>query len=456
MAEMKKVLIALALAVFAPGALSFEMRAREGSSGFAHASEEARYDAESTCELFINTDPVGAEVFIDKKKMGITPLRIAEFPRGTSAFRVEKYRYVPLSSEQVTGAQRRTNVFFTLSPENLRIKLEQGGQEVFINEENAGKTPLSIVNLPPGTYEIEKGPKSITLSNKSQRDLRRSTGIEAAFAAGLAGLSVGGSLYFSGNGQENEARALGVSAVIFGGILGYNLLKLLKIDVGYRKAIKKLAVVEVEPYDRKGPLDYFSEGMERIGREMWQDALESFLYVSNVYPDAQVVPFSVYEAGYCYQKLGDPGKATQYFSKFVNEYPIYELFPYGVYYLLETEMASGAASAALEDYQALRPVRLEDDSGALCKDFYRVLEKLYIETGRSNGVILSDLLVELDAFLVESRDSPAVGEVSLLKGKLLFSYIDRNEGQKMLKDLRQRYRADAYITSEIDRTLNVR
>jgi hypothetical protein len=67
-----------------------------------------------------------------------------------------------------------------------------------------------------------------------------------------------------------------------------------------------------------------------------------------------------------------------------------------------------------------------------------------------------DLLVELDAFLVESRDSPAVGEVSLLKGKLLFSYIDRNEGQKMLKDLRQRYRADAYITSEIDRTLNVR
>jgi hypothetical protein len=119
-------------------------------------------------------------------------------------------------------------------------------------------------------------------------------------------------------------------------------------------------------------------------------------------------------------------------------------------------MASGAASAALEDYQALRPVRLEDDSGALCKDFYRVLEKLYIETGRSNGVILSDLLVELDAFLVESRDSPAVGEVSLLKGKLLFSYIDRNEGQKMLKDLRQRYRADAYITSEIDRTLNVR
>lgn len=312
------------------------------------------------------------------------------------------------------------------------------------------------MNLPPGTYEIEKGPTSISISSKSQRDLRRSTGIEAAFAAGLTGLCVGGSLYFSGNGQESEAQALGVSAVIFGGILGYNLLKMLKIDVGHRKAIKKLAVVEVEAYDRKGPLDYFSEGMERIGREKWGDALESFLRVSNVYPDAQVVPFSVYEAGYCYHKLGDPGKAIQYFRKFVYEYPIYELFPYGVYYLLETEMASGAASAALEDYQALRPVRLEDDSGVLCKDFYRVLEKLYIETGRSNGVILSDLLVELDAFLAESRDSPAVGEVSLLKGKLLYSYIDREEGQKLLKDLRQRYRADAYITGEIDRTLNVR
>jgi tetratricopeptide (TPR) repeat protein len=413
-----------------------------------------RPGAGEPAEVFINTDPIGAEVTVGKVKAGTTPLRIANYEGSALELQVVKNGYVPLSVRENLGEERRKLVFFTLSAVDLRLSLEQKGFDVFINDRKAGRTPLSLDNLPAGTYELEKSEKGISISNTSYQALRRATRFETIFSGGLAGLSLAGNLYFGSKGLKEEAQTLGISTVIFGGVLTYNLLKLAKLNTNYRKAMKRLGAVEVESLDKKGPQDYFSSGMELVGRESWEEALANFLRVANLFPDSQTVPISVYEAGYCYFKLENREKAAEYFRRFVYTCPIYELFPYGVYYLLESELAGGNASKALEDYDALRPVRLEDSSGVLHRDYARVLETLYRETGGGKPDILRDLIAELDAYGARYPGSAAAPELAVLKGRLIYAYLDKTEGARMLNELRQRYRGEKNIPGEVEKILH--
>jgi tetratricopeptide (TPR) repeat protein len=407
-----------------------------------------------SAELFINTDPIGAEVTIGDVKAGTTPLRIPNYEGGALDLRIVKSGYVPLSVRENLGEERRKIVFFTLSAVDLRLSLDQKGFDVYINDRKAGRTPLSIDNLPAGSYELEKSDKGISISNTSYRSLKRTTWFETAFSGGLAGLSLAGNLYYDNKGQGDEARALGISTVIFGSILAYNLLKLAKINTNYRKAVKKLGTIEVESLDKKGPQDYFSSGMEFVGRESWEEALLNFLRVANLFPDSQAVPISVYEAGLCYSKLENREKAVEYFRRFVYTCPIHELFPYGVYHLLDLEIAMGNAAKALEDYEALRPVRLEDSSGVLHKDFARALEALHKASGERKPDILRDLTAELDAFGAQYPGSAAAPGIALLKGRLIYVYLDKTEGARILNEVRQRYRGEKNITGEVEKILH--
>ena len=162
----------------------------------------------------------------------------------------------------------------------------------------------------------------------------------------------------------------------------------------------------------------------------------------------------MYEAGLCYSKLKNREKAVEYFRRFVYTLPIYELFPYGVYHLLDLEIAGGDAAKALEDYEALRPVRLEDSSGVLHKDYARVLEALYKASGGDKPDILRDLTAELDAFGARYPGSAAAPDIALLNGKLIYTYLDKTEGARILNEIRRRYRGEKNITGEVDKILH--
>jgi tetratricopeptide (TPR) repeat protein len=162
----------------------------------------------------------------------------------------------------------------------------------------------------------------------------------------------------------------------------------------------------------------------------------------------------VYEAGLCYSKLKNRDKAVEYFRRSVYAFPIYELFPYGVYHLLDLEIAGGNVAKALEDYDALRPVRLEDSSGVLHRDYARVLEALHKASGGERADILRDLTAELDAFGARYPGSAAAPEIALLKGRLIYTYLDKTEGARMLNEIRQRYRGEKNITGEVEKILH--
>lgn len=404
--------------------------------------------------LFINSDPINAEVYINGESAGRTPLRLTGFEHDAMEVRISKDGYLNEREEVTPGELRREFLFFSLSPLNVQIAFHQKDQNIYFNNEKVGETPITIDNLPSGPYRLEKREDGIAFSNESFRQLKRVTLLETIFTAGLLSLSVTGSVIYQNNERDAEARALGISSACFGGLLGYNLLKLSKINLSHKASISNITAVEVESFRTESARDLFASGMELIGREKWHEAITKFSFVLNIFPDSGVTAISVYEIGYCYYRLGNYPKAIEYFKKFAYDYPVYELFVYGVFYLIDLELNSGRADLAMQDYSALKPIYLEDESGSLHKEYYRLLTGLYKETGGTNSFILKDFLKDLNYFLINNSDSSAYPEIYLMQGRLLYEYLDREEGLRILDDIKQKYSYDKNLIMELESILN--
>jgi tetratricopeptide (TPR) repeat protein len=276
---------------------------------------------------------------------------------------------------------------------------------------------------------------------------------ETIFSAGLLGLSIAGNIIYSGK-TGPETQTFGISSAFFGSLLGYNLLKLYKINTLYKREVEDITAVTVESFRRETARDLFSTGMELLGNENYDDALTKFSFVVNVFSDSEYAAISVYEMGYCYYMKENYSKALEYFRKFVYDYPIYELFNYGVYYLLDIALNNGQNEQALVDYNNLRPVYIEDESGALYIEFYRILTWIFSVTGETHDYLLSDLLDELNYYLDNMKESVSYPEIYLRKGRLLYEYLDRDEGERILNDIKEQYNYDKNLMREVDIILN--
>ncbi len=111
--------------------------------------------------LSINSIPSGSEVYLNGVYRGITPLFISNLSPGTYQIQLRKSGYKDfLSSVNVTS--RTTSSYnFTLIPllGTINIFSNPSGAEVYIDRVYKGKTPLSLTDIPSGTYELR-----ITLS----------------------------------------------------------------------------------------------------------------------------------------------------------------------------------------------------------------------------------------------------------------------------------------------------
>jgi tetratricopeptide (TPR) repeat protein len=404
-------------------------------------------------EIFINTDPIRAEVYIDGEKVGLTPLRI-HGNEESYRVRIEKEGYDILKNQIRTSEKRRNHVFMALQPLNLKVVFTQKNQNVWINNRSVGNTPIEIKNLPAGSYQLEKNKEGISISNRGSRDQRRLVVLETLFSTGFFGLSITGKIYFDNHGDEKASQAMNTATFIFGGLLAYNLLKLQKVQRKVKQDLRDLTVIEVEEFRADSARSYFTSGMELVGREQWEDAIPKFNFVLNMFPDSSYNPITVFEIGYCYYQLEDYKKAVEYFRLFVHQYPIYELFPYGVFYLLDSELAGGMVQEAYTELGSLRPVYFDDESGQLFKDFSRIYVRLYEETGREDQTLIEELQDEIDLFLEAAEESSVYPEILLLKGKLLYKYLDREEGIRILSEVRKKYGYDKDLMKELEAVYN--
>ncbi|MFW6180677.1 MAG: PEGA domain-containing protein [Spirochaetota bacterium] len=370
-------------------------------------------------ELFINTDPIGAEVYFGLTRMGTTPLRLTGLEPGTVRITVDREGYARVRETVELEGVRTQSLYYDLVPRSLDLILSQAGKEVVINQVTTGTAPLLVKNIPNGIYRLENTEERISIENAEYARMKRAALIEALVSSGLFAASLAGAFHYE---PQGGGEVLNVSAVIFGGLTGYNLIKLARLHTEEQRDRLGMSAIQVTPYNREEDREIFSAGADLVGREQWQQALARFNLLINVYPSSGFVPLSVYEIGYCYYRMDSLEKAAREFRRYVYELPAVEFFPYALYYLLETLAVQGNHRQALADYRALRPLYLHDRSAELLEDYTGLLTGLYDRIGGEQDFLLEDLLREIDYFLERFADSPALGKVLELRERLLARY----------------------------------
>jgi len=127
-----------------------------------------------------------------------------------------------------------------------------------------------------------------------------------------------------------------------------------------------------------------------------------------------------------------------------------------VHDLIDSELRLGNVSKALSQYESLRPVYIDDPSGTLYIRYYDLLVELYEESGRGSTQILLDLEGELDYFLETYSDTYFYPDILLLKGRLLYEYLNRDQGLALLQSLKEEFSKRQEILDQVDEILNAR
>jgi TolA-binding protein len=406
-------------------------------------------------EIFINTDPIGAEVFLGNEFMGRTPMRMVDgWEESSKKLQLKKDGYEEVETELMQDDERTTQIYYTLFSPYVDFVLSQREKNIFVNDVNAGRSPLVIKNIPNGIYEIESESDRISISNAEYTQQRRATLFETIFSASGFAASLGSMIYYDNKGNSSRADALAVSSIIFGGLLTYNLLKFYKIGTSEKRDRAQMSAIEISHTSAQADREMFTAGMELVGKEYWNDALTKFNLLVNIHPESRYVPISVYEIGYLYYTTGQYDEAANNFRAFIYEYPVVEFYSYGVYYLIDSELQIGNVIGAMEDYKNLRPFYIDDASGTLYKDYYNLFVKLYTQSGKTDDQMLVDLMVELNYFLDNYSDAYSFPDVLFLKGSLLYRFLNRQSGTEIFDYLRDNFGHRQELIEEIESLLN--
>ncbi len=108
--------------------------------------------------LGVETNPDGAEVWIDDALAGTSPFELDSLALGAHDVRVTKEGFLPLEdSFEFTDVESAEPLFFALQPDRINLFLESVPDDaaVLVDGEPAGTTPLEDFELAPGQHEVE-------------------------------------------------------------------------------------------------------------------------------------------------------------------------------------------------------------------------------------------------------------------------------------------------------------
>ncbi|HQL48137.1 MAG: Serine/threonine-protein kinase PknB [Acidobacteria bacterium ADurb.Bin340] len=97
--------------------------------------------------LSVATEPSGAQVWIDGRGLGATPVERARIPRKALRLRVEKEGFVPLDLE-LKPQDRQLRLDLAAKPLQMRVESQPAGAEVFLDGELRGLTPMEALAVP--------------------------------------------------------------------------------------------------------------------------------------------------------------------------------------------------------------------------------------------------------------------------------------------------------------------
>jgi len=113
-----------------------------------------------TGSVTVQSDPDGANVYLDSEMQGLTPVALTGVSSGPHIIRIEKTGYIPYQKDIMVIAGSTTIVSAALSPVpppttgSINIQSEPSGANVYLDGELSGITPLLVPNLSPGNHIV--------------------------------------------------------------------------------------------------------------------------------------------------------------------------------------------------------------------------------------------------------------------------------------------------------------
>jgi len=106
--------------------------------------------------LEISSKPEAAQVSVDGKIRGNTPLRLEHFPAGTHRVEIELKHFSTFTDDVEVKPEELAKVETLLlrNAQQLNVTSEPAGAGVFIDGEQIGKTPLEAVSVPVGKHTL--------------------------------------------------------------------------------------------------------------------------------------------------------------------------------------------------------------------------------------------------------------------------------------------------------------
>jgi len=138
---------------------SFLLKAKDKiieSVSFANAKLE-ELDIEDPGNLYINSVPAGAKVYLNKVEQGITPISIDDVQPGGYQVEVVHGLYLPESKfiEVKSNSYTKDNFKLKANFGKLSISSTPTGAMLWINEKSVGKTPFEVSKYSAGRYSIK-------------------------------------------------------------------------------------------------------------------------------------------------------------------------------------------------------------------------------------------------------------------------------------------------------------
>ena len=155
---------------------------------------------EALARLTLATVPIGATVFIDGIKLGLTPTTLDEVRTGKHSLRFTKPGYIDDERDITVEPGERKVVTVTLERLNvIEIASIPRGATVYIDEELKGQTPVKV-NLRSGTYTfklVREGYENWEKSLKIIRDFKQNVKLLKMISVQLLSVPIDAEVYMN-------------------------------------------------------------------------------------------------------------------------------------------------------------------------------------------------------------------------------------------------------------------
>jgi len=110
----------------------------------------------ATGDIFVNSQPVGATVFLDGKNVGTTPLPVYKIPQGKHTLKItlKDQQEVIKEIEIKPGPTKTIHIVFQEREGGLSVTSTPSGAKVFLDEVYVGKSPVNLKLVLSGKHTI--------------------------------------------------------------------------------------------------------------------------------------------------------------------------------------------------------------------------------------------------------------------------------------------------------------